>query len=97
LLAKPCLILEHLKVVEAGEDAQLIGRMGTIEEMGQACLFLAAEGTFCTGIGNPLTYCILVYNSIISSCVVLLHFIFSFVQVYVRPATLFKCAMKNEQ
>lgn len=38
------------RVVEAGNDAQLIGRMGTIEEMGQVCLFLAAEGTFCTGI-----------------------------------------------
>jgi len=39
------------KVVEAGNDAQLNGRMGTIEEMGKICLFLAAEATFCTGIG----------------------------------------------
>ena len=38
------------KVVEGGCDAQLNGRMGTIEEMGKLCLFLAAEGTFCTGI-----------------------------------------------
>ena len=38
--------------IEGGKDAQLIGRMGTIEEAGEACLFLAAEGTFCTGIGN---------------------------------------------
>lgn len=38
------------EVVESGNDAQLLGRMGTIEEMGQICLFLASEGTFCTGI-----------------------------------------------
>ena len=42
------------EVVKAGNDAQLMGRMGTIEEMGQVCLFLAAEGTFCTGIGKHL-------------------------------------------
>jgi hypothetical protein len=29
---------------------QLLGRFGTIEECGKACLFLAADGTFCTGI-----------------------------------------------
>ena len=40
------------KVIEGGNDAQLVGRMGTIEESGQLCLFLAAEGSFCTGIGN---------------------------------------------
>ena len=41
---------------------QLLGRMGTLEESGQACLFLAAEATFTTGIdmllsgGAELTY-----------------------------------------
>ena len=40
------------RVVQAGCDAQLNGRMGTIEEMGKICLFLAADATFCTGIGN---------------------------------------------
>jgi len=39
----------------AGEDAQLLGRFGTIEESGELCLFLAAEGTFCTGIDVPLS------------------------------------------
>ena len=34
---------------------QLLGRFGTIEEAGQLCLFLAAEGTFCTGIDIPLS------------------------------------------
>jgi len=42
--------------------SQLLGRMGTLEESGQACLFLAAEATFTTGIdmllsgGAELTY-----------------------------------------
>ena len=41
---------------------QLMGRMGTLEESGQACLYLAAEATFTTGIdlllsgGAELTY-----------------------------------------
>ncbi|XP_062337435.1 17-beta-hydroxysteroid dehydrogenase 14 isoform X2 [Osmerus eperlanus] len=34
----------------AGENAQLIGRMGTEVESGLAALFLAADATFCTGI-----------------------------------------------
>ena len=29
---------------------QLIGRMGTPEEMGKVCLFLAADASFCTGL-----------------------------------------------
>ena len=29
---------------------QLLGRFGTSEECGKACLFLAADATFCTGI-----------------------------------------------
>ncbi|XP_013414513.1 17-beta-hydroxysteroid dehydrogenase 14 isoform X2 [Lingula anatina] len=36
--------------VKAGENCQLLGRMGTIEESGLACLYLAADATFCTGI-----------------------------------------------
>ncbi|KAG9481612.1 17-beta-hydroxysteroid dehydrogenase 14 [Eleutherodactylus coqui] len=38
-----------------GNDAQLLGRMGTVEECANAALFLAAEGTFCTGIDILLT------------------------------------------
>ena len=34
---------------------QLLGRMGTMEEAGQLCLFLASEATFCTGIEIPLS------------------------------------------
>ena len=34
---------------------QLIGRFGTIEECGEACMFLAAEGTFCTGVDLNLS------------------------------------------
>jgi NAD(P)-dependent dehydrogenase (short-subunit alcohol dehydrogenase family) len=46
-----------------GEAAQLLGRMGTIEETGRLCLFIAAEATFTTGVdhiqsgGAELAYC----------------------------------------
>ncbi|HZS05059.1 MAG TPA: SDR family oxidoreductase [Blastocatellia bacterium] len=33
-----------------GEAAQLMGRMGTPEEAGKLCLFIAAEATFQTGV-----------------------------------------------
>ncbi|XP_016088137.1 17-beta-hydroxysteroid dehydrogenase 14-like [Sinocyclocheilus grahami] len=36
--------------IKGGENAQLIGRMGTETESGLAALFLAADATFCTGI-----------------------------------------------
>ncbi|KAI2666319.1 Branched-chain-amino-acid aminotransferase, cytosolic [Labeo rohita] len=36
--------------IREGENAQLIGRMGTEAESGLAALFLAADATFCTGI-----------------------------------------------
>uniref|UniRef100_A0A8C8SU76 Hydroxysteroid 17-beta dehydrogenase 14 n=1 Tax=Pelusios castaneus TaxID=367368 RepID=A0A8C8SU76_9SAUR len=36
--------------IQAGKDAQLLGRMGTAEECALAAMYLAAEGTFCTGI-----------------------------------------------
>jgi NAD(P)-dependent dehydrogenase (short-subunit alcohol dehydrogenase family) len=38
-----------------GEAAQLLGRMGTIEEAGKMCLYLAAEATFSTGTDFLLT------------------------------------------
>jgi NAD(P)-dependent dehydrogenase (short-subunit alcohol dehydrogenase family) len=38
-----------------GDDAQLLGRMGTIEEAGRLCLFLAAEATFTTGVDHILS------------------------------------------
>ena len=38
-----------------GEQAQLLGRMGTIEEAGRMCLYLAAEATFSTGTDFLLT------------------------------------------
>ena len=38
-----------------GDAAQPLGRMGTIEEAGQLCLFLAAEATFTTGADHLLT------------------------------------------
>ena len=38
-----------------GEAAQLLGRMGTIEEVGRLCLFLAAEATFTTGVDHVVS------------------------------------------
>jgi NAD(P)-dependent dehydrogenase (short-subunit alcohol dehydrogenase family) len=35
-----------------GEAAQLMDRMGTIEEVGRLCLFIAAEATFTTGVDH---------------------------------------------
>ena len=42
-------------MIKEGEAAQLIGRMGTIEEAGLLCLFLAADATFTTGVDIPLS------------------------------------------
>jgi NAD(P)-dependent dehydrogenase (short-subunit alcohol dehydrogenase family) len=39
----------------AGDAAQLLGRMGTVEEAGRLCLFLAAEATFTTGVDHILS------------------------------------------
>ncbi|XP_036409213.1 17-beta-hydroxysteroid dehydrogenase 14 [Megalops cyprinoides] len=36
--------------IKAGEEAQLIGRMGTEAECGLAALFLASDASFCTGV-----------------------------------------------
>src|SRR2546425_9571039 len=38
-----------------GEAAQVMGRMGTIQEAGRLCLFLAAEATFTTGVDHILS------------------------------------------
>lgn len=35
-----------------GEAAQPLGRMGTAEETGRLCVFLAAEATFTTGVDH---------------------------------------------
>ena len=37
------------------EAAQPLGRMGTTEEVGRLCLFLAAEATFTTGTDNIIS------------------------------------------
>ena len=38
-----------------GDAAQLVGRMGTIDETGRLCLFQAAEATFTTGVDHILS------------------------------------------
>jgi len=38
-----------------GEAAQLLGRMGRIEEVGKLCLFIAAEATFTTGVDHLIS------------------------------------------
>lgn len=41
--------------IKTGREAQLMGRFGTLEEVGLVCLFLAADATFCTGININVT------------------------------------------
>jgi NAD(P)-dependent dehydrogenase (short-subunit alcohol dehydrogenase family) len=38
-----------------GEAAQLLGRMGTVEEVAKLCLFIAAEATFTTGVDHLIS------------------------------------------
>lgn len=38
-----------------GEAAQVMGRMGTVEEVGRLCLFIAAEATFTTGVDHLIS------------------------------------------
>jgi NAD(P)-dependent dehydrogenase (short-subunit alcohol dehydrogenase family) len=38
-----------------GDAAQLLGRMGTIEEAGLLCLYLAADATFTTGVDHIIS------------------------------------------
>ncbi|HEU4387165.1 MAG TPA: SDR family oxidoreductase [Blastocatellia bacterium] len=38
-----------------GEAAQLFGRMGTPEEVGRLCLFIAADATFTTGVDHVIS------------------------------------------
>ncbi|XP_060110564.1 17-beta-hydroxysteroid dehydrogenase 14-like [Heteronotia binoei] len=42
-------------VVQEGDSQQLMGRMGTPEEVALAILFLAADATFCTGLNLLIT------------------------------------------
>src|SRR6185503_5955386 len=43
------------KTLAEGEAAQLLGRLGTIEEAGRLCLFIAAEATFTTGVDHIIS------------------------------------------
>lgn len=38
-----------------GDAAQLMGRMGTINEAGRLCVFIAAEATFTTGVDHIIS------------------------------------------
>lgn len=38
-----------------GEAAQLVGRMGQVEEVGRLCLFIASEATFTTGVDHIIS------------------------------------------
>ena len=56
LWAQACTDSDDFEKTKAnGEAAQLLGRMGTIEEVGKLCLFLAADATFTTGIDHTLS------------------------------------------
>ena len=43
------------RVLAEGEAAQALGRMGTAEEVGRLCLFIAAEATFTTGVDHIIS------------------------------------------
>jgi len=47
--------LEPVECRREGEAAQLLGRMGTIEEVGKLCLFIASEATFATGVDHIIS------------------------------------------
>jgi NAD(P)-dependent dehydrogenase (short-subunit alcohol dehydrogenase family) len=38
-----------------GEAAQLLGRMGSVEEVGRLCLFIASQATFTTGVDHIIS------------------------------------------
>jgi NAD(P)-dependent dehydrogenase (short-subunit alcohol dehydrogenase family) len=38
-----------------GEGAQLLGRMGCVEEVGRLCLFIASQATFTTGVDHIIS------------------------------------------
>jgi NAD(P)-dependent dehydrogenase (short-subunit alcohol dehydrogenase family) len=38
-----------------GESAQVLGRMGSSEEVGRLCLFIAADATFTTGVDHIIS------------------------------------------
>lgn len=43
------------RVLAEGKAAQAMGRMGTAEEVGRLCLFIAAEATFTTGVDHIIS------------------------------------------
>jgi NAD(P)-dependent dehydrogenase (short-subunit alcohol dehydrogenase family) len=43
------------KCLEDGLAAQVMGRMGTTEEVGRLCLYLAADATFTTGVDHVIS------------------------------------------
>jgi NAD(P)-dependent dehydrogenase (short-subunit alcohol dehydrogenase family) len=43
------------RALAEGRAAQPVGRMGTAEEVGRLCLFLAAEATFTTGVDHIIS------------------------------------------
>jgi NAD(P)-dependent dehydrogenase (short-subunit alcohol dehydrogenase family) len=46
---------DKAKARASGDAASLLGRMGTIEEAGRLCLFLAVDATFTTGVDHVLS------------------------------------------
>ena len=43
------------RFLEEGKAAQALGRLGTAEEVGRLCLFIAAEATFTTGVDHVIS------------------------------------------
>ena len=47
--------LDPERALAEGRAAQPVGRMGTAEEVGRLCLFIAAEATFTTGVDHIIS------------------------------------------
>lgn len=43
------------QIIKEGEASQLMGRMGTVEEVGKLCLFIASQASFTTGVDHIIS------------------------------------------
>ena len=46
---------DPLRYRAEGEGAQLLGRLGSVEEVGRLCIFIASAATFTTGVDHIIS------------------------------------------
>jgi len=46
---------DPVRYLADGEAAQVVGRMGSIEEVGRLCVYIAADATFTTGVDHYIS------------------------------------------